>query len=216
MAKARKKANEEKEAHLDQPAETSTAVAPREPDVFDEQIACQAEQVHRDAEHRAATAHIANPSSVRRPHHGFANAVSHRRNNLPSTLGIKAGDMQVQLIDKGNNMAGIGIRVVFPEDRKPTEEEKAIIRHHVKGEGDERTGFNYNGSLGMWHKDIARPGEGPSDIPASRAVAIRLDAESRVEKLAEALRQHSADPVGFAESVRQRREEAANAERIPD
>jgi hypothetical protein len=62
----------------------------------------------------------------------------------------------------------------------------------------------------MWHKDIG------ADAHTAKAVAIRLDAESRVEKLAEALKQHQADPVGYAEMVQQQREEAKNAERIPD
>jgi hypothetical protein len=68
----------------------------------------------------------------------------------------------------------------------------------------------------MWHKHIVRPGEDVAEVPSSRPVAIRLDAERRVEKLAEALREHIADPVGYADMIRQQREQAANRERIPD
>ena len=169
----------------------------------------------RHHQHRErANGHIANPSSTRRESH--AEAVTRRQAALPSKLTVSAGDMKVQLIDKGDNLAGIGIRVVFPEDRTPTEEEKAIIRKHIKGEDGEHTGFKWDREIGMWAKPIVRENEFEDQVPPSRPVAIRLDAESRVEKLAEALRQHSADPVGYADMVRQRREQAANSDRIPD
>ncbi|MCE9565760.1 MAG: hypothetical protein K8U57_27360 [Planctomycetes bacterium] len=238
MARKRSKANEEaaQGTATTEPTEpTSTAVAERPTDAPDEQVVLRnAEQAQRDAEHRVETAHtteqnghhahghrvpyIANPSMTRRPVQSHAEAVTKRQSNLPSKLSVSAGDMKVQMIDKGDNAAGIGIRVVFPDgaENRPTEEEKAIIRRHVKGEEGENTGFNWNGSVGMWHKHIVRHGEHPEDVPGTRAVAIRLDAENRVEKLAEALRQHSADPVGFAESVRQRREQAVQGHGIPD
>jgi len=68
--------------------------------------------------------------------------------------------MKVQFIDKGDNRAGIGIRVVFPEGSKnrPTAEEKEIIRQHIKGAEGENTGFGWNGQVGMWHKQIIREG----------------------------------------------------------
>ena len=135
---------------------------------------------------------------------------------LPSTLGVTAGDLVVQLIDKGDNRAGIGIRVKVPEGRTLTDEEMQIVRRHVKGEDGEQTGFSWDRDNQMWHKQIVRAGENPDDVPRSRPVAIRLDAENRVEKLAESLKQHQADPVGFAEAVRQRREQAAESGRIPD
>jgi hypothetical protein len=174
-------------------------------------------QIERESEQRAASAHIANPSSTPRPSNGHAASVGRRQHKLPSTLSVKAGDMQVQLIDRGSNQDGIGIRVVFPDDRKPTEEEKAIIRAQVKGDDDKPSGFTWmGGDIGMWHKHIVRDGEHAADVPPSRPVAIRLDAESRVQKLAEALREHSADPVGYADMVKQRREQAAESSRIPD
>lgn len=175
------------------------------------------EATEREAAHEGghstrqfATGFIANPSSKRRESHA---AVGRK---LPGTLGITAGDLVVRLIDKGDNMAGIGIRVEVPEGRELSEEEKAIIRLHVKGTEDKPSGFTWQGKLGMWHKHIAREGERLDDIPPTRAVAIRLDAESRVERLAESLRHHQADPVGFADRIRQQREQAAQSERIPD
>jgi hypothetical protein len=43
-----------------------------------------------------------------------------------------------------------------------------------------------------------------------------LVAEARVERLADALRHHSADPQSYVEMVRQQREQAANSDRGPD
>jgi hypothetical protein len=179
------------------------------------------EAIPEDNGHHAShhKPHVANPSSrPREPHNGHAAAVSRRQQKLPDKLEIPAGDMLVQLIDKSDNAAGIGIRVVFPDgaEGRPTAEEKAIIRRHVKGEEGESTGFNWNGQVGMWHKHIVREGEHPDDVPATRAVAIRLDAENRVEKLADALRQHAADPVGYADRVRQDREQASHSHGFPD
>ena len=156
-------------------------------------------------------AHIANPSSKRRESH--AESVTRR---LPDKLTLTAGDLKVQLIDAGRNEMGIGVRVVFPEGRKPTDEEKEIIRRHMKGEEGEQTGFKWDVGAELWHKHILREGEHVDDVPLSRPVAIRLDAESRVQKLAEALREHSADPAGYADMVKHRREQAAESSRIPD
>ena len=157
-----------------------------------------------------ATGYIANPSSKRRESHADA------ARKLPGKYGVAAGDLWVDMIDKGDNRAGIGIKVVLPEGRSLSAEEKAIIRQHVKGEDGEQTGFNWDRDNGMWRKMIVRPDEDPASIPSSRPVAIRLDAESRVRKLADALREHSADPVGYADRIRQEREQAANNDRIPD
>jgi len=155
--------------------------------------------------------YIANPSSKRRESH--AASVARR---LPSTLGVAAGDLVVKLVDKGDNSAGIGIRVELPNGRTLTDAEKEIIRQHVKGgEGEQPSGFAWNGQVGMWAKPIVRQNEDPRDVPSNRPVAIRLDAEARVERLAEALRHHSADPQSYAELVRQQREHAANADRVP-
>ena len=157
-----------------------------------------------------APGHIANPSSKRRESHAAA------VRKLPGTLTVMAGDLAVRLIDAGDNGMGIGIRVEVPEGCKLTEDEKAIIRRHVKGEDGEQTGFAWDDFNKMWHKAIVRQNEFEDQVPPSRPVAIRLDAENRVEKLAEALRQHSADPAGYAEMILQRREQAAEAGRIPD
>lgn len=147
--------------------------------------------------------HIANPSSKPRPH-SFAQAAK----KLPGRLGIKAGDLTVEMVDFGN-AGGVGIRVVLPEGRQLTDDEKNLIREHVKGENG-RPGLTWDRHAGMWHAQIG------ADSPPARSVAIRLNAEGRVEKLAEALKQHQADPVGYADMVKHQREQAAEAGRIPD
>ena len=167
--------------------------------------------LERQSEQRA---HILNPSRTRRESH--TEAVTRRQLGLPSKLSISAGDMRVQMIDAGKNEMGIGIRVVFPENRKPTDEEKEIIRHYIKGEDGEHSEFKWDANAAMWHKHIFRHGERPDDVPPSRPVAIRLDAESRVQKLADALREHSADPASYTDRVQQRRVHAAESDRIPD
>ena len=83
------------------------------------------------------------------------------------------GDLIVKLVDKGDNLAGIGIRVDLPKGRTLTDAEKEIVRRHVKGEDGEQTGFSWNRDFGMWHKPIVRPGEDPRDVPSSRPIAIR-------------------------------------------
>ena len=161
------------------------------------------------AAQNAPRPHIANPSSKRREFTASAR-------KLPGTLGVAAGELWVRLIDAGSNAAGIGIRVETPDGRTLTDGEKDIVRRHVRGEDGEKTGYSWDQDNRMWHKPIVRAGEHPAAVPPVRAIAIRLDAESRVLKLAEALRDHAADPVGFAAREQQRREQAAEAERIPD
>jgi hypothetical protein len=130
---------------------------------------------------------------------------------LPDKLSIPAGEAVVQLIDKGNNAAGVGIRILLPNGRKPTDEEREIIRRHVTAaEGERPSGFEWKSQLGMWLKGIG------SDSAPSRAVAIRLDAERRVEKLAADLKEHYLDPAGFAARVRQEREQATQGHDLPD
>ncbi len=210
-------------------APESPPVEPK-PDIFDEQIALRQQEAAKAIVQDVADAtklpeseplangfaakhapgHIANPSSKRRESHVAA------VRKLPGTLTVMAGDLAVRLIDAGDNRMGIGIRVEAPEGRKLTEDEIAIIRKHVKGEEGEQTGFTWDRDNQMWHKHIVRENEFEDQVPPSRPVAIRLDAERRVEQLAEALRQHSADPAGYVEMIRQRREQAAEAGRIPD
>jgi hypothetical protein len=195
-------------------------VATSEPDVFDEAIDAQrkaqaATVIHQVADSTVmptdhAPGYIANPSSTVRVN-GHVEAIKKRTAQPHSKTTFPAGDMIVHLIDKGENEAGIGIRVEFPQGAKnrPNEEEKAIIRRHVKGEEGQESGFAWKGDFGMWHKDIGR------DSSPNRAVAIRLDAESRVQKLADALKHHAIDPSGYAERIQQEREHAPEG-RIPD
>lgn len=150
--------------------------------------------------------HIANPSSTRRE--GHAAAVKRKP---PSVLSVVAGDAVVQLIDKGSNKDGIGVRIEFPDGRKPTEEERDIIRGVMtEPNGDFPSGFRWKSEFGMWFKEIG------ADSPGNRSTAIRIDAESRVKRLAEDLAQHQTNPEGFADMVKQRREQAANRDHIPD
>lgn len=202
-----------------------TEVLPQEnaPDIFDEQIALRQQEQAAQQEpvpsaipvqpaEQPVTGHIANPTARPREN-GHAAAF---RRKLPDTLTIPVGDLKVQLIDKGDNRAGIGIRVEFPEGRKPTDEEKEIIRRHIKGEEGQSTGFTWSGQIGMWQKDIVRRGEDSRDVPATRAVAIRLDAENRVKALAEDFKQLYTDPTGYAEKIRQQRDHAAQGQSLPD
>jgi hypothetical protein len=233
MARSRKKAVEAPSVETNS-TETPPETTTQAPDIFDEQIALRekaAEIVQDTADSMAppeasqstngfagqhapkthAPGFIANPSSKRRESH--AESVTRR---LPDQKTVIAGDLKVQMIDAGRNEMGIGIRVVTPDDRKLTEEEKGIIRLHVKGEEGEQTGFTWDRDNGMWLKHILREDEHVDDVPTSRPVAIRLAAERRVQQLAEALREHSADPAGYADMVQQRREQAAESSRIPD
>jgi hypothetical protein len=73
MARKRTKANEEKEQLTEQPTETTTAVAERQPDVFDEQIALRnAERAQREAEQRTE------PSAPTEPTTHTAHHAPHR------------------------------------------------------------------------------------------------------------------------------------------
>lgn len=155
-----------------------------------------AERHHKHREH--ASGFIANPSSKRRESH--AEGVR----KLPGKLMVKAGDLAVRMIDAGDNRMGIGIKVEVPEGRTLTHEEKDIIRKHVRGEEGEHTGFRWDHDNRMWHKAIVQNFENPDEIPPTRPVAIRLDAESRVEKLAEALRQHHGKAEGFVQAEEHR------------
>jgi hypothetical protein len=129
---------------------------------------------------------------------------------LPDKLSIPAGEAVVQLIDKADNAAGIGIRILLPNGRKPTEVEREIIRRHVTAaEGERPTGFEWKNQLGMWLKGIG------ADSSPMRAVAIRLDAERRCENLSADLKEHYLDPEGFAARVRREREQAAQDQGIP-
>lgn len=163
-----------------------------------------------------APGHIANPSATRREGHAAA-VDKHKR---PSRVVVPVGGgISVVLNDYGNKY-GIGIQVDLPEGRKPAPEELEIIRTHVNNDA----GFHWDKPEHlrqdrevpkMWFKPIRHHGERLEDIPSARAVAIRLDAENRVHALADALKQHQADPVGYADRIRQEREQAPQ-DRIPD
>jgi hypothetical protein len=185
--------------------EVQTETPTEASDVFDEAIAAAtAVQEPEQTNGNGHAPYIANPSSTRRE--GHAAAVAAKRVEH-SKLTIPAGDLTVHLLDMGDNREGLGIRVTMPEGRKLTDEEKEIIRRHVKGE-DGQSGFVFDGPAGMWHKPIGKRGESLTDIPASRAVAIRLDAESRVKGLAAEL-QHHLGQEGHAARVGQERDESA-------
>lgn len=90
-------------------------------------------------------------------------------------LGRYFRDRRVQLIDDGN-AGGVGIKLTYDDPaERPSEAVKQILK-----EGDEkRPGFTYRGDLKEWRKRIG------ADADPRTAVAIRLDAERRVEAIAE-------------------------------
>jgi hypothetical protein len=136
-------------------------------------------------------------------------AAINRKTQEYSKRVIPAGDLAVHYISKADNKAGVGIKVEFPGGRKPNAEEKEIIRRIVKGEGEQYpSGFEWKKDFAMWHKHFERPDEDLQDVPTIRIAAIRGDAERRAERLADALKQHQADPVGYREMVQQQRAQA--------
>lgn len=84
-------------------------------------------------------------------------------------------DRRVVLIDDGN-AGGIGIQLSYDDPKeRPSEEVKQILK-----EGDDqRPGFTYRGDLKQWRKRIGH------DADPRTAVAIRLDAERRVDAIGE-------------------------------
>ena len=163
------------------------------------------------AEQDKTVGHVANPSATPRPHN-FAQREEYKR---PGRGRISVGNgIEVSFIEHGNKN-GVGVQIDFPEGRKPTPEELAIIHEHLPAD----QGYRWEKPPHLahrpdvpkeWHKAI---GEDAFD---KKAVAIRLATESRAAALAEALKAHQADPVGYAEMVKQQREQAAESQRIPD
>ncbi len=101
-------------------------------------------------------------------------------------------DRRVVLIDDGN-AGGIGIQLAYDDPKeRPSDEVKQILK-----EGDDkRPGFAYRGDLKQWRKRIGH------DADPRTAVAIRLDAERRVDAIGdrmsheEQLRAERADDTG--------------------
>jgi hypothetical protein len=94
---------------------------------------------------------------------------------LRSVLGRYLPRKKVELIDDLND-GGLGIRLGFDDPaERPSEEVKQLLK-----EGDEqRPGFGYRGDLKQWRKRIG------TDADPRAAVAIRLDAERRIEAVAD-------------------------------
>jgi hypothetical protein len=99
-------------------------------------------------------------------------------------------DRRVELIDDGN-AAGLGIKLSYDDPKeRPSEEIKQILK-----EGDEkRPGFSYRGDLKQWRKRVG------SDADPRTAVAIRMDAERRVDAIG--------DQMSHEERLREERERA--------
>ena len=165
------------------------------PDVFDQAIADHQASLQQPTQN----GHAAKVKMER---------VEHSRESIP------VGDLIVHRLDKGSNKAGIGILVQVPEGRTRTDDEKEAIRTVMKGETvtGRESPFKWNGLIQpkMWHAEIGY------DAPPAKAVAIRLDAESRVHKLADALKHVQADPVGYRQMIEQQRAQAAQSQQIPD
>lgn len=130
-----------------------------------------------------------------------------------SKISIPVGDLVVHYLDKGSNKAGVGIFVEKPENRELTEAEKEAIRTemHAKTVTGRESPQKWNGKIKpkMWHAEIGE------DAHPAKAVAIRLDAESRTQNLAEALKHAQKDPEGYQKMVQQQREQAENQGREP-
>lgn len=150
---------------------------------------------------------IENAAARSEPATQVANVTYNNARKLPDKLGIPVGDLRVQLIDKGDNNAGIGVRVLYPDGREPTGEEKEIIRDVMKEETNGfPSGFRWRGDMGMWHKEIG-------DVAGPRASAIRLDAERRVESIAKNLRELHGIEYSHADTVEESK--GQGAEPIP-
>ena len=96
---------------------------------------------------------------------------------IRDVIGRHFKDRHVELIDDGNS-GGIGIKLSYDDPaERPSEEIKQILK-----EGDDkRPGFTYNRDLRQWRKRIGR------DADPRTAVAIRLDAERRVDAIGEVM-----------------------------
>lgn len=173
----------------EQPATDPTSFNPAE---FDRQ-AQAAEVVSQVAAHTAMP-----PENG----HSHTAAVKKRaRHQEHSKITLPAGDMKVHLLDRGQNEAGIAIRVEFPEGKdRPTAEKKEVIRSVMKADTQDGrpSGFEWKGKSGAWVKDIG------ADSPPARSVAIRLDAEARTERLAEALKAAPGGPCGICRTPSER------------
>jgi hypothetical protein len=107
---------------------------------------------------------------------------------LRSVLGRYLPRKRVELIDD-LNAGGLGIKLSFDDPaERPSEEVKQLL----KDGDDQRPGFGYRGDLKQWRKRIG------TDADPRAAVAIRLDAERRVEAVA--------DRMGHEERVKAERE----------
>ena len=145
---------------------------------------------------------------VQSPTTQLSNATYNDTRKYPDKLLIPVGDLKVQLIDSGRNIDGIGVRVVYPDGKEPSDAEKEIIRKHMKSpNGDFPSGFKWEGQAGLWHKQIGR------DAPPHVATAIRLDAERRVEAIANDLKQLHGIEYSHADAVEERK--GQGAEQIP-
>jgi hypothetical protein len=194
--------------------ETPAPETPAAPAETDTGKAVGAEPTATATDHATehALQHACNHADPATPRpHNFAQQEKYKR---PAKRGISAGPgVRVNVIEHGNRN-GVGIQIDFPEGRKPTAEELAIIHEHLPAE----EGYRWEKPPHLahkhdvpkeWHKAVGE------DAHEKKAVAIRLSVESRAEALAVALNQHAVDPVGYAELVKQQRENASG-ERIPD
>jgi hypothetical protein len=94
-------------------------------------------------------------------------------NKVHGVYGRFFKDRRVELIDDGN-AGGIGIKLSYDDPaERPSDEIKQILK-----EGDDkRPGFTYRGDLKQWRKRVGK------DADPRTAVAIRLDAERRVDAI---------------------------------
>lgn len=99
---------------------------------------------------------------------------------------------KVEMIDDGN-AAGLGIQLSFDD---PAERPSETVKQILKEGDDQRPGFGYRGDLKQWRKRIG------ADADPRTAVAIRLDAERRVEAIG--------DQMSHEEKLKAEREQSGD------
>lgn len=90
-----------------------------------------------------------------------------------AVVGRYLKDRRVELIDDGN-AGGVGIKLSYDD---PADRPSDAVKQILKEGDDKRPGFTYQGGRKLWHKRIG------ADADPRTAVAIRLDAERRVDAI---------------------------------
>jgi hypothetical protein len=179
MAKRNRKETEPTQAHGDAEEQPAADAAAAEFDFPPR----EPEQVKSDERSTAQAEPAAPQPAVRKLH---------------SVLTRKFDDRRVELIDDGN-AGGLGIKLTYDD---PNERPSEAVKQILKEGDDQRPGYSYHRELKQWRKRIGR------DADPRTAVAIRLDAERRVDAIGE--------QMSHEEQLKAERERADNpAARTP-